>query len=56
MAIGVFIDGWYLYEVVNRQNRGFVKLRQFIESELNDVVDEGYFIRRQKSSEGRKVA
>ena len=43
MGIGLFIDGWYLYSVVGRQKTNYLKLRQFIESELGDKIDEGYF-------------
>jgi len=43
MGIGLFIDHRYLYNVVGRQKTDYLKLRNFIESELNYFVDEGYF-------------
>ncbi|MCL2406962.1 MAG: NYN domain-containing protein [Defluviitaleaceae bacterium] len=43
MPIGLFIDHRYLYNVVGRQKTDYFKLRNFVEKELNDIVDEGYF-------------
>ena len=43
MAIGLFIDGQYLYQVVGRRKIDFIKLRELVERELNDVIDEGYY-------------
>jgi uncharacterized LabA/DUF88 family protein len=42
MAIGVFIDGEYLSRVFPGR-MDFMKLRQTLESELGDFVDEGYY-------------
>ncbi|MGH9752387.1 MAG: NYN domain-containing protein [Blastocatellia bacterium] len=42
MAIGLFIDGAYVYKVYN-DYMNYIALRSFIEQELGDTVDEGYF-------------
>lgn len=42
MAIGLFIDGAYIYKVFN-DPIDYLKLRQHIEQELHDTVDEAYF-------------
>jgi uncharacterized LabA/DUF88 family protein len=42
MPIGLFVDGQYAYKVYGGR-LDYKKLRFFIESELNDEVDEGYF-------------
>lgn len=42
MSIGLFIDGSYLYKVYPGKI-DYLKLRQFIEAELGDTVDEGYY-------------
>jgi uncharacterized LabA/DUF88 family protein len=42
MAIGVFIDGAYVAKVF-RDRMDYVKLRQLIEQELGDTIDEAYF-------------
>lgn len=42
MAIGVFIDGAYVAKVF-RDRMDYVKLRQLIEQELGDSIDEAYF-------------
>ncbi|MCL2084699.1 MAG: NYN domain-containing protein [Oscillospiraceae bacterium] len=43
MSIGLFIDGQYLYQVVGRRKIDFIKLREMVERELNDIIDEGYY-------------
>lgn len=42
MAIGLFIDGAYVYKVFN-DKIDFVKLRNHIETTLNDKIEEAYF-------------
>lgn len=42
MAIGLFIDGAYVFKVFNGLI-DYVKLRQTIERELQDKIDEAYF-------------
>lgn len=42
MSIGLFIDGAYLLKTFGG-HIDYVKLRQHIETELGDTVDEGYF-------------
>lgn len=42
MSIGVFIDAAYILRA-HKEHTNYLKLRQFIEKELDDTVDEGYF-------------
>ncbi|MBI1807423.1 MAG: hypothetical protein HYR76_10280 [Ignavibacteria bacterium] len=42
MSIGFFIDGAYVYKVFN-DRVNYLKLRQHLEKELGDTIDEGYF-------------
>lgn len=43
MSIGLFIDGAYIWKSFQQERIDYLKLRQFIEEELSDTVDEGYF-------------
>jgi len=42
VSIGLFIDGSYIFKVFP-DHIDYVKLRNFIEQDLNDEVDEAYF-------------
>lgn len=42
MAIGLFIDGAYVWKVY-RDKIDYLKLRQYIEDDLDDTIDEGYY-------------
>lgn len=42
MGIGLFIDGAYVWKTF-KEHIDYSKVRQLIETELKDVVDEGYF-------------
>lgn len=42
MSIGMFVDGGYVYKVF-RDRIDYLKLRRYVETELNDEIDEGYF-------------
>ena len=42
MSIGLFIDAAYVWKVF-REHTDYLKLRLFIEKELGDTVDDGYF-------------
>lgn len=42
MSIGLFIDGAYVWKTY-KEHIDYAKLRGFVESELKDTVDEGYF-------------
>ena len=42
MAIGLFIDSAYVWKVF-RDRIDYLKLRQHIENDIKDTVDEGYF-------------
>lgn len=42
MTIGIFVDAAYIWKT-HKEFTDYLKLRQFIEEELGDTVDEGYF-------------
>lgn len=42
MSIGMFVDGSFVYKAYPEQI-DYLKLRQLIETELADTIDEAYF-------------
>lgn len=50
MAIGLFIDGAYVYKVFQPYDMDYKKLRDYVEAELNDEIDEGYFFNAEDES------
>ena len=49
MSIGLFIDAAYVWKVF-REHTDYLKLRLFIEKELGDTVDDGYFFNADSES------
>lgn len=43
MSIGLFVDAAYIFKI-QRGHTDYLELRRMIEDELDDTVDEGYFL------------
>jgi hypothetical protein len=43
MPIAFFVDGYFAWNCMNRGRIDYIKLREFIEKELDDQIDEAYY-------------
>ena len=43
MAIALFVDGYFAYMCYQPRKLDFLKLRMYVENDLNDSIDEAYY-------------